>query len=232
MIIKKGFLFVLFFIFFIQKSVVAQVTIVPELSSTSLQLLINVAKEYYPKVRSYQNRINIANDNIGKNKASLYEALTLSYVYQPGTTDAVIDPTHPTTSYFHGFQAGLFLNLGTLLEHPYVVKASQQELLIAHNEQDEYLINLTTEVKKRYYMYIQRLGELKLLTRAVQDAEASLKDIKYKFEKGEETFDSYNKVQADFTNRQMVKIQSESNLFMAKADLEELLGTKIENIIK
>jgi len=229
MFIKKRLPFILFFLFFIHQNGMAQLTIVPELSDSVLQKFIAVAKANYPKVKSYQNRINIANSNISKAKAGLLDAVTVSYVYQPGTS-TTIDPVNPSTSYFKGLQAGVFLNLGTLIEHPYLVKQSKEELLIAHNEQDEYLINLATEVKKRYYIYVLRVGELKMQTSAVQDAENSLKDIRYKFEKGEESFSEYNKIQSDVNNHRISKVQAEANLFSARADLEELIGTKLENV--
>lgn len=206
----------------------AQETIIPALSNNYINKLIDTAIKNYPRVKTYQNRINIANSNISKTKMSVFDALTVSYVYQPGTT--TIDPANPSTSYFKGLQAGVFLNIGTLLAKPYLTKAAKQELLIAHNEQDEYRITIATEVKKRYYLYIQRVAELKLQTKSVQDVESSLNDIKYKFEKGEETFDNYNKVQGQYTDHQQTKIQAEANVFIARADLEELLGTKLENI--
>lgn len=229
MFIRKKLPFILFFLFFIQQSGMAQLSIVPELSDSVLQKLITTAKANYPKVKSYQNRINIAGNNISKTKADLFDAVTVSYVYQPGTT-TTIDPVNPTTSYFKGLQAGVFLNIGTLMAHPYLVKNSRQELLIAHNEQEEYLITLTTEVKKRYYLYIQRRAELKLQNLALQDAESSLKDTRYKFEKGEETFGDYSKAQADVNNHRLSAIQAEANLFTAKSDLEELVGTKLEDV--
>lgn len=228
MAFKKIFIFTLFSIFVIPKICLAQETIVPDLSDNYLDKLISTAIQNYPKIKTYQTRVDIANTNISKTKISLLEALTVSYVYQPGT--ATVDPTNPSTSYFKGLQAGIFLNVGTLLEKPYQVKQAKQELLIANNERDEYMINITTEVKKRYYVYVQRLAELKLQTKSVQDVEGALKDMRYKFEKGEETFEEYNKVQSDFTNHQLSKIEAETNLFLAKADLEEMLGTKMENV--
>jgi len=228
MFIRKKRLFILFFLFFIQQSGIAQVSIVPELSDSVLEKLITTAKVNYPRVKSFQNRINIASNNISKAKADLFQAVTVSYVYQPGQT--TIDPVNPTTTYFKGFQAGVFLNLGILMAHPYQVKNSRQELMIAHNEQDEYLITLTTEVKKRYYLYIRSQAELKLQNTALQDAESSLKDMRYKFEKGEVTFADYNKAQADVTNHRVYTVQAEASLFTAKSDLEELVGTKLENV--
>lgn len=220
-----------FLIFFLALSLpaIAQETIVKDLAADAyISKLVDTAMKNYPRLRSYQNRINIANSNISKTEVSWLDALTVSYVYQPGTT--TIDPVNPTTSYFKGLQAGVFLNIGTLLAKPSQVKQAKQELLIAHNELDEYRITITTEVKKRYYLYIQRVAELKLQIRAMLETENSLKDFKYKFEKGEETFDSYNKVQIQYSEHQQTKVQAEANIFIAKADLEELLGTKLENI--
>ena len=207
----------------------AQLTIIPDLSDTYVNKLIDTAKKNYPRVRSYQNRINIANSNISKTKAGLLNALTVSYIYQPGVNNT-IDPVNPTTSYFKGFQAGVFVNIGALVSQPSLIKQAREELIIAHNDQDEYFITLTTEVKKRYYMYIQRGAEVKLQTRSTLETESALKDAKYRFQKGELTFEDYNKMQIQYTEHQQTKIQAEANLFTAKADLEELLGTKLENI--
>lgn len=207
----------------------AQESIIHDLSTDAyINKLVDTAMKNYPRMRSYQNRINIATGNISKARVSLLDALTVSYVYQPGTT--TIDPVNPSTSYFKGLQAGVFLNIGTLLAKPYQVRQAKQELLIARNDLDEYHITITTEVKKRYYLYVQRVAELKLQIRAMQDMENALKDIKHKFEKGEETFDAYNKVQIQYSEHQQTKVEAEANVFIAKADLEELLGTKLENV--
>lgn len=228
MAIKKIFPFLLLFIIFLHYSSIAQITIIPDLSDSYVDKLINTAKENYPRIRTLQSRVAIAKTALARNNVSWFDAFTLSYVYQPGTT--TIDPTNPSTSYFKGLQAGVFFNIGTIIEKPYQIKQSREELKIANNDQEEYLLTLSTEIKKRYYVYVERLAELKLLTKSLQDMEGSLKDVKYKFEKGEETFDNYNKAQVDYTSRQASKIGAEANLFSAKADLEELLGTKLENV--
>jgi len=228
MALKKNLPFFLYFLFFLFTKSLAQETIVPDLSSNYVQKLIDTAKKNYPKVKSYQSEINIAKYNISKTNVTFFEAFTVSYIYQPNQVN--INPVSPATSYFKGFQAGLFLNLGTLFEHPSLMKTANEQLLIAKNDQAEYFLTLTTDVKKKYYAYVQRVAELKLQTKALQDAEISLKDVKYKFQKGEETFDNFNKAQSELTTREIGKIQSETNLFIAKADLEELIGTKLENV--
>jgi len=208
----------------------AQSTIVPELSATNLQRLIDTAIKNYPRVRYFENRIGVSEANVSKIKATWLEALTLSYVYQP--YDATVNPVNPTSTYFKGAQAGVFLNLGNLLSKPQAIKQAKREVLTQKDEYDEYVLKLTAEVKRRYYTYILRIAELKLQVRAADDAEAHLKDFKLKFEKGEETFDSYSKVLIQHTEHLQTKVAAEANVYIAKADVEEMIGTKLENVIK
>jgi len=226
--IRKIFTPFLFLIFFVIYKSTAQITVVPELSSNYVQKLIDTAKANYPKVKSYQNHINISKANLSKTGLSLFEGISVSYVYQPG--QVTINPASPATSYFKGLQSSVSINLGTIIERPALMKQAREELIISKNDQEEYFITLATEVKKRYYTYVERLEELKLQTKALQDADQSLKDIRSKFQKGEEPFDTFNKAQSDYTNHQTSKIQAEVSFFTAKADLEELLCTKLENI--
>jgi outer membrane protein TolC len=225
---KKVFLVLILFTLFLNKSSLAQETILPGLSDSYVKKLVDTAKANYPKVKSYQNHINIASAGISKTKAGLFNALTFSYVYQPGQTK--INPVNPGASYYQGFQAGIFLNVGALISQPYLVRQAKEEFQIAKHDQDEYTINLETEVKKRYYVYLQRMAQLKLQITAMQEAESSFKDMKYRFEKGEETFENLNKSQNDLINHKTTKIDAETNLYLSKADIEELLGTKLENI--
>jgi outer membrane protein TolC len=226
--LKRVFPVTILFFALLTKFSFAQESIVPDLAGNYLSRLIDTAMAHYPKAKSYQNRIEIAKDVITTNKASLLNALTVSYVYQPGQT--TINPVNPASSYFKGLQAGVFLNIGTLIAQPSQVRQAKEELMIAKQDQEEYVLNLATEVKKRYYVYIECMAQLKLQINALQDAQNSFNDIKYKFEKGEESFENFNKMQSDLTNHKSAKIQAEANLFLAKADVEELLGVKLEYI--
>jgi outer membrane protein TolC len=223
--------------------VAAQSTIVTEVSEPYLEKLINTAKANYPHVKSLDNRVTIAQTNLSRSKLSYLDALTFSYVYQPNTTfnlnalqpTTVGGTTLPTTpanqtSLFRGTQFGLFFNLGAYLQKPFAVKQARQELANANIDVQEYLITLTTQVKRRYYLYLQKLAALKLQAQATIDAENVMKDVKYKFEKGEETLDNYNKARITLTQQNQSKITAETDWYLAKVDLEELLGQKLENI--
>jgi outer membrane protein TolC len=230
----------LLFIFAAPKHILAQTTIVTDISEPYIEKLINTAKTNYPRLKSLDNRLTIAKNNISKSKISYLDALTFSYVYQPNNTlnlnalqPGTVDGTTGTNnraSLFRGTQLGVFFNLGSYLQKPYLTKQARQELYIANNDIEEYLLTLATQVKKRYYIYIQKLAGLKLQAQAAIDGENILKDVKYRFEKGEETLDNYNKARINQTQQIQQKITAEADLFIAKADLEELLGDKLENI--
>jgi len=223
----KNFFFIVLLLF-ISLQCSSQISIIPQLSSSYVQKLIDTAIANSPKRKSGETRIDIARSNIGKSGYSVLESVTVSYVYQPG--QVTINPASPATTYFKGLQTSVSISLGSLFERPYVLKQARQEWLISKNDQEDLLNTLSTDVKKKYYVYLQRLEELNLQNKTLQEAEQLFKDIKSKFERGEEPFDSYNKAQTAFTASQLAKIGSEVNYFSAKADLEELLGTKLENV--
>src|SRR4051812_42169103 len=61
----------------------AQSSIIPNISESYLDRLINTAKTNYPKVKANAHRINVAKSNVQRAKISWLEPLTLNYVYQP-----------------------------------------------------------------------------------------------------------------------------------------------------
>jgi outer membrane protein TolC len=233
---KFKFPFVLFVFIVFYQYAAAQQSIVPDISEIYLQKLIAIAEANYPRIKSNENRINAAQAEIGKAKASFFDAFTFSYVYQPQTysslnlSNSTTTVTNPSQSYYNGLQVGVFFNLGNFLEKPYAVKEARQNLEIANYDQQEYYLTLINDVQKRYYTYVQGVAILKLQNQNCLDAQNLQTDIKHKFEKGEETFDNYTKSQTALTAAYQSKIAAETSLLIAKSDLEELLGEKLENI--
>ncbi len=219
----------------IQKSVLAQQSMLPDISPAYLDKLISLAKQNYPAVKANQSRVEEAQSNVTKAKISYLDVFSISYVYQPQgffgiNTNGSSNSTSGNYGYFNGIQAGVTLNLGSFFEKPSQVKAAKRELDIAGDSQEEYLLTLTNNVKKRYYTYVQQIANLKLLTQATNDAQEVLASEKHRFEKGEVTFEEFNRAQLSVTTSYQEKILAESNLLIAKADLEELLGEKLEDI--
>ncbi len=60
-----------------------QETIMTDVSEAYIAKLVARAEANYPMVKANQNRIDLAQANIGKAKTSYLSALTFSYIYQP-----------------------------------------------------------------------------------------------------------------------------------------------------
>ena len=204
----------------------AQESILPRVSYDYLEKLVQVAKKNYPEAtaRSYQTAI--AKNNITKTNVSWLDAFNVSYYYRP--TQGAVDIVNPNI--FNGYQLGISLNLGTIIQKPFATKEAKVQYKIAQLEEKQYGLTITALVKERYFAYLEQLGNLKLRTKSYTDAEALVKQLRNKFEKGEVAFDDYQRALIQSTEQNKQIIHAESGVFTTKAALEELLGEKLENI--
>ena len=85
-------------------------------------------------------------------------------------------------------------------------------------------------MKKRYFTYVQKVASLRLRSGSLQDVESLLVIIKHRYEKGEESLENYNKILIMQSDNLQTIINAESELLIAKSNLEELLGQKLEDI--
>ncbi len=212
----------------------AQDSMVPDISYPYMEKLIAAAKKNYPKVIALQDRMELAKIGVRKAALSWFDFFTFSYIYQPNNT---LNYTVPSTTYattnrflFNGIQLGLSLNFGSLLLKPSNIKIAKTEVKIAGEEQSEYLITLTADVKRRYFTYLLQQNLVKIQTQAYQDMQTSLKQTKYKFQKSELSFEVYNAALLSASVRTEQKLQAEANYFIAKSELEAIVGAKLEDI--
>jgi len=206
----------------------AQESMMQDISYPYLEKLIATARANYPKVKLYETRIDIAHAGVNRAKMSYFDILSFSYLYNPNNS-GLVNP-NINTNYLYGYQFGAFVNIGGILQKPAQVRQARGEEKAAEHEKEAYDLNLAAEVQQRYFTYIQELAVLRLRSQALLDAENMLRNIRYKFEKGEETLDNYNKTLVSYANYQGEKIQAEGAVLIARSRLEELLGTKLETI--
>lgn len=203
-----------------QESILAQAT-----DTVMIKKLIHLAQDNYPRIKWHDTQIRIAELNVNKAKISWLDVLSFSY-YRTQNIGGTVHNNY----LLNGYQYGLSVNIGQLLQKPGNVKIAKQNLVLSILEKDQYDLALIKDVKQKYYVYIQQLASLKIISGAALDAQNNLKSISYKFEKGEETFESYNQALLTSGLQSQQRIMAEANLMLAKAELEELIGTKIEYV--
>ena len=198
--------------------------LLPELSYPYLEKLIFSAKQHYPRVKSFDRRINIANMNLQKAKLSWFDFFTFSAFYSPSTSVTLTNAT------LTGVQVGLFINIASIIQKPLLVKQGKEELAIAKLAADEYMLTIEAEVKARYFRYMQASTTLRVRNQVLIDLDALFKQIKYKFERGESTFENYNSALVQLAKQKQDIIESEGAVLIAKSSLEELVGLKLEEV--
>lgn len=220
-------LFIIFILLGLNVLVKAQEDIASQINTPLLQKYVDLAKAYYPKRKMYQASELSAKAKIGAASAGYLESLNASYFYRPDN-QAIVDASNPYS--INGFQFGVFLNLGVLLRTPSLVKQAREEYNATTFQTKEYDILLESEVRQKYYEYLQLFNDLKVKAQAVIDNKAASDGLKHKFEKGEVSLDVYSKAKALTSSAQSEKLLTELNWLKAKDALEALIGQKLEHV--
>jgi outer membrane protein TolC len=203
----------------------AQESFVTEVNYPYLDKLIATAKKNYPEVKIRQAQINAAKATLTQSKVMWLDAFTGSYIYSPRNS---LNLTNPT--FFNGYQISISVNLGTLLSKPFATRVAHENVNIAQYQQQQYSLSIEASVKRLYFTYLEAQADLRNRARAVTDGEIAVKQLKYTFQKGETTFHDYNEALTSLYNQNSFKVQSELAMLTSKANLEEILGVKLEEV--
>lgn len=221
-------IWILFFLILSFPDAKSQRSMMDEISAPYLDTLIKIAKINYPRNKIFTRKIRIANSNLNKIRLSWLDGLGIYYLYLPPNT-ASPGTVNPTTNR-NGFQLGFSFNIGSLLEKPAQINAAKGDKLVAKLEKDEYDLTIAADVKERYYRYILQLTLLKQRTQVTLDAQTLLASVRNRFERGQETFENYSRALVFYNQQNQDKLNTESEMLIAKAHLEELLNHKLEDI--
>ncbi|RNL52596.1 TolC family protein [Pedobacter jejuensis] len=212
---------------FLSVNAYSQETIIPEIKYADLEKYIELAKQNFPRAKSYQLRSDGVKIGITTASLSYLDIFNASYFYRPGDR-AVLDPVNPYN--VNGVQFGVGINLGNLLTKPFLVKKAKIDYELAKLEQKDFELLLVNDVKVRYYDYIQQLSLLKISSQMAQDNKGVAESLRLRFEKGEITLDAYNQSRINqFTSFQQ-KIQAESLYLKSKDLLEQIIGMKLSEV--
>lgn len=223
---QVGLIFCLFIVTSAFTKLVAQESMIPEVSNSYLNQLIDTAKKYYPIVQINQKRIDIASINIKRSNVSWFDVFSITLNYSPNG-NSTTSLNQPTLS---GFQVGLFINIGNFLTKPYLIKVAKEEYEIAKLNKQDNLNLVAGDVKARYIKYIQSNVLLRMQTKIAIEAESVVKEARYKFEKGEANFETFTKALIYESDNRKQVIDAEANLLIARASLETIVGKKLSDI--
>jgi len=198
---------------------------IPDVDYPYLEKLIATAKKNYPEMKVRQGQVNFAKTNYNGAKISWFDVFTASYIYQPKNSQNLLQPT-----IFNGYQLSVSINIGQFFTKPYTIHAAKETYNIALAQQSEYLLSIEAQVKRLYFAYLAAQAEVRLRTGSVIDGQTAASQLKYAFQKNETTFLVYNEALTSLYNQNGFKVQAELAMLTAKANLEEILGVKLEEV--
>ncbi len=202
-----------------------EVNLQEEISYQFLDRLLATARANYPTRKAFDTRIDIAESTVKQARLSYFDIFSFSYLLTPTGGSQAINPNQ-----LSGYQFGFFVNIGSILAKPTQVKRAREELRVAEFDKDAYLLRLDAEVKQRYFEYARAKALYRVAANSLLDAQTLAEDAKYRYERGETTFETYNRSLLDMSIRQQSKISSEVEILVAKSKLEEYLGKRLEDI--
>jgi outer membrane protein TolC len=217
--------FLIIVLFALQTS--AQSTIMTDISYPLLEKYIALAKINYPKGKVTEAQMVAVKTNIPIAQVSYLDIFNASYYYRPNDRQA-LNINNPYT--VNGWQFGMTFNLGMYLQKPFMVKKAKAEYRVAQYQNDDMNMFIASEVKRRYYAFLQAAGQLKIRTQTAQDNRNISETSRHKFEKGELSLDMYNASRMLVATSSSDQIQYEVNYLNAKDALEEIIGQKLTEV--
>ena len=205
-------------------TVSAQESILGQVNKADIEQYIALAKQNYLKRKIQGVSTDAMKNDVTMAKLSYLDVFNASYFYRPqGNT--VIDPVNPYN--INGFQFGVNINLGALLQKPYIVKKAKANYKVAQLEALDFDTQLVVEVKKRYYNYLQEKARLKVLTQSASDSRGVAESLRRKFERSETSLEVFNQSRVTQSSAETLKVEAEGNYLKAKDLLEEIIGEEI-----
>jgi outer membrane protein TolC len=207
------------------QKVKAQETMIPDISYLFLEKLISTAKTNYPLLKQLDIKQKVEEYNIKNSKLTWFNSVNALYLSQPIGGAALINPL-----FQNGIQLAININFAQTLQTPNNIKIAKQQLEFAKETSRQYESTIELQVKTRYFTYIQQLNSIKLFTKSLQDAEGLVQSLRLKYERGEVEFNDYSEALINFSSLSKQKLEAEAGYLIAKAAIEELTITKLEDI--
>ena len=178
------------------------------------------------KGAEHQNKINEYQLKGAKN--SWLNLLTISTNYN----DQSFASDNQTAAYIYPkYFFGVTIPLGTLFSRT-EIKAAREGIEISKNNQEQLARNIRAEVISKYRQYKNYFALISLQSQAVDDEETAFLQVKEKFRNGAITIELHNIAQKKYNDELTKKLNLQLQQDMIKIDIERLIGTSLENVLK
>ena len=179
------------------------------------------------EVEARGQEITLAKKDWTKNLIAGVNLNEISYQY------LVNKPIAPATvNNYPLWNVGAGINFGELIVRKHKVKYAESKKKISEADQNFKKQKLKGEVLRRYQEYLTTFEVFKVRIQALDAAESNKNQIQSLFSVNKVQFEDYNTANKAYYDALENKVKGEFDIKIKRISLEEILGTKWENVEK
>ena len=173
--------------------------------------------------------IKLAQKDWTKNLQGGFNLNEVSYPYLISKIEGKPFNAQTVTSY-PLWNVGAGVNFGELIQRKHKVKYAESKKKISESDLNFKKQKLKGEVLKRYQEYLSSFDVFKVRIQALDAAEAIKNQIQSLFSVNKVQFEDYNAANKAYYDALENKVKGEAEIKLKRIGLEELLGTKWDNV--
>ncbi|RAW01356.1 TolC family protein [Pseudochryseolinea flava] len=135
-------------------------------------------------------------------------------------------------AFFPRYNFGVRITMGTLFTNGLEVKKRRVAASQAEDAIKAQKLYVRSEVLTRYARFQLAEQKYKIQKETTDQSDVNFKYIEQRFKDGQEDLTTYNNILERNTNQALRLAEVEAELKIAKYEIEEMIGTKLENVPK
>ena len=191
--------------------------------------LVAAAFSNHPDLSIASKNTEIAKREESETKFGWLSTITIS----GNLNETAIDPPPPDVAnnvYYPRYNFGLRVPLAVFLSQPIQNKIAKEKFFISLEEKKKVEADLRKSVLTTYNNYLLRQEIYEMKVQMVEEERAILQSSETKFANGEISLEQYNDANRKYRLDIEALLFAQTNMSNAKLELEQLIGTNLENV--
>lgn len=197
-------------------------------SANFVEKLISLALNKNPRVEVLQRQINVSKHNVTLKRYSFLEDISLAANMNEFTLNPEKYPL--ASAFFPRYNAGIRITLDQFITIPTETKKAKEENKMAIATMSGEKIAIKSQVLRLYQNYVTSIELLKIQIKSLENLNPFFKKAEQDFRNGYIKLEEYTDIQDKYYKQSMEKVLSENAMAVAKINLEEIIGTRLEDV--
>ncbi len=142
------------------------------------------------------------------------------------------DQNQALPNFFPLYNVGVSIPLGVFSQRRNSVAMAKEQKAMAEDDINRLKLDLRAQVLSRYRVYLLRKETLELHSEILQDITVRHKSAQTMFRDGKIKFDEFDQIVQAYNGERLRRLSLESELDLAKIDLERLIGVRLEQVLR